>query len=304
MANSDQDSNDSQSSAEVEDPITNPGKRETTQAEKEVSPAAVSKPKNNKRIMIATVVVMLIAIGFFIAGGSEQASGPIDTVAGGTQVPADNLPAEMSENTGNEGGEFSDGGEGGLPVAGDNRPPSNSEGAESDGGLDSIRLDTDISADSNEELIAEITEMLLLSGLISPDDVLSISSETEVNGNRVIRLEQAYSGIPVFGGVIVAIENDDVVFNLSGEMGSGIEVDIEPELSFEEALVVANQSLSMTASSRSGVAEAQLYIIKVEELYHLAWYGVVVIDGSEERVFLDAHDGSVLQRLPVNTGEA
>jgi hypothetical protein len=313
MTNSDQDNNDSQASPEVEDPITNPGKRETpsadtaevssSEAEQNVSPVT-SKAGNNNWILIATVIVMLIAIGFFMTGGPEQVSGPSGTAQSGDQVPDDNAPTEISENAGNEGGEFSEG-EGGeeLPVAGDNRPPSNSEGAESDGGLDSIRLDTEISAGSNEELIAEITDMLLLSGLIGPEDVLSISSETETNGNRIIRLEQTYSGIPVFGGVIVAIENDDVVFNISGETGSDIEVDVDPELSFEEALVIANQSLPMTVSTRAGLADAQLFIINVDDNFHLAWLGIVVIDNSEERVFLDAHDGSVLQRLPINTGE-
>jgi hypothetical protein len=301
MANSDQENNDSQSSPEVEDPITNPGKREPVQrsAESEAVAETVRPSRNNNWILIGIVAVIVVLIGLIMTGGSDQPVEPTATTQGGGQ-------ASGSETGAGEGGESSQGqGEGGegLPATEVSQTPSNSEGAQSEAGLDSIRLDTEIAATTNEELIAEITDMLLLSGLIGPDDVLSISSETETNGNRIIRLEQSYSGIPVFGGVIVAIENGDVVFNISGETGSDIEVDVEPELSFEEALAIANQSLPMTVSTRAGLADAQLFIINVDDIFHLAWLGIVVIDNIEERVFLDAHDGSVLQRLPTNTGE-
>ena len=152
-------------------------------------------------------------------------------------------------------------------------------------------------------MIEEITDMLLLNDRLGPDDELSISTEGEVNGNRIIRMQQSHQGIPVFGAEIIAVENNGSVFNIIGATGNDIEISIVPGLTFQEALSVAENNLPMTVSPR--VAEtAQLLIIDIEGTYHLAWQQVMLIAGSEERVFLDAQDGSILLRLPTIIGEA
>tara|TARA_R110002110_G_scaffold415859_1_gene658605 strand:+ start:49 stop:495 length:447 start_codon:yes stop_codon:yes gene_type:complete len=148
-----------------------------------------------------------------------------------------------------------------------------------------------------------VTDLLVLTGGLGPDDVLTISSEAEAGGNRIIRMQQRHQGVPVFGGEVIAVENNGNVFNVSGSTGADIELDVEPALTYEEALEIASTALNQTLGSRNEDA-AQLLILEVEDNYHLAWYSVLLIDGREERVFLDANDGSVLLRLPTVIGEA
>ncbi len=146
--------------------------------------------------------------------------------------------------------------------------------------------------------------MLVLSDRLGPNDELFISTEGEVNGNRIIRMEQTHLGIPVFGAGVVAIESNGTVINISGSTGNDIEISVEPGLSYEEALEIASQGLAISVSPRAEALEAQLLIVDVEGTYHLGWFSVVVIDGLEERIILDAQDGMILVRLPVNIGEA
>lgn len=320
MSNSDQDKNAGQTptAPEVEDPITNPGKQEAYKrpATKEVngnagkqgadSTAAVTgkSSKNNLWIMIGLVLIIVIALAVFFSGTSEQGA------ADGSQAQQDNartqdtLAEADNGELANPGGEASGEGDNAVLTPQQTTVNNNSEGTvREDRVLDSVDLQTDIRVASNEELIEEITDMLLLNDRLGPDDELSISTEGEVNGNRIIRMQQSHQGIPVFGAEIIAVENNGSVFNISGSTGNDIEISIVPGLTFQEALSVAENNLPMTVSPR--VAEtAQLLIIDIEGTYHLAWQQVMLIAGSEERVFLDAQDGSILLRLPTIIGEA
>jgi hypothetical protein len=317
MTNSDQDNNEPQPTPEVEDPITNPGKKEpvttaeSTSAEATASePVKVTKPASNGKLMVSIGIVGLLVVSYmFMTGGtgeggaqntgSMENSGQTQTNDGGT-AGGETPTGDESNNS----GESTEGGEG-LPVAEDATPATNSEGAgNEDRVLDSIDLQTDIAVSNNEELLAEVTDMLVLSDRLGPNDELSISTEGEVNGNRIIRMEQTHLGIPVFGSGVVAIESNGTVINISGSTGNDIEINVEPGLSYEEALEIANQDLSISVSPRAEAVEAQLLIVDIEGTYHLGWYSVVVIDGLEERIILDAQDGMILLRLPVNIGEA
>ncbi|MBN4053425.1 protein phosphatase 2C domain-containing protein [Haliea sp. AH-315-K21] len=320
MTNSNQDDNEHQPMPEVEDPITNPGKREAvtesrvdsasspdsqaTRPSATISSDASSNAGSTKKwLLIAGVIVVLAGLVMIMSGGSEEAgSQNTNQSENNDQSQGADGTLEEAESTANQAN--GEGGEG-LPVTQDTTPATNSEGAvREDRVLDSIQLETAIEVSSNEELIAEITDMLLLNDRLGPNDALSISTEGEVNGNRIIRLEQTHLGIPVFGAEVVAVEINGNVFNISGSTGNDIEINVEPELSFDQALDLANQSLAMAVSPRAETDAAQLIIVEVEGTYHLAWYIEVVIEGAQERVFLDAQDGAVLMRLPVNIGEA
>lgn len=317
MTNSEQGENEVQPTPEVEDSITNPGKRDVAA---ESSPAysdssesgpVVSKPGSNKGLdrkflVIAGVFIVLIALFIMISGGSEEGENQNASQPVNNEQPQGTDDALAETDNADIDSEI---GEGAVAEGGDNSPSletaptTNAEGlVREDRVLDSIQLDTDIAISSNEELIEEITDMLVLNDRLGPNDTLSISTEGEVNGNRIIRMQQTHLGVPVFGAEVVAVEVNGNVFNISGSTGNDIEINIDPELSFEQALEIANQALTMTVSPRA--EPAQLLIVDIDGTYHLAWYSIAIIAGAQERIFLDAQEGAVLMRLPINIGEA
>lgn len=309
MTNSDQDENETQPAPEVEDPITNPGKP-SAPAEPSAEDIPAANPKrsgqnsNSKWMIVVGVLGVLIVILMMISGSPEEGGiQNTDQPTNDSQTQGDVLAEEGNQN-GSEGAESSEGGVG-LPVVQDSTLSTNTEGAVNEGRvLDSIQLETNITVSSNEELIREVTDILVLNDRLGPNDVLSISSEGEINGNRVIRLEQTHQGIPVYGGVVIAIENNGNVSDISGATGNDIDIDIEPSLSYEEAIVIAGMTTEIALSPRAEEGEAELLIVDVDGTYHLAWYSVLLIVGVEEGVFLDAHDGSILLRLSIMLGEA
>jgi len=303
---SDTDKPDS-STPDVEDPVTNPGK---TAPAPESAPlgqddVAVGTGNNNKKLIIGIgVVIIVIALLFVTRGGQESDGENAGENSDAGQVAQEQVPAPAQEGTegAGEGEANTEGGD--APAQPDEVVAGNDEGAAGqDRVLDSLELDTDISVSSDEELVAEVTDLLVLTGSLGPDDALTISSEAEAGGNRIIRMQQRHQGIPVFGGEVIAVENNGNVFNVSGSTGADIEIDVEPALTYEQALEIAGAALNQALGSRNEDA-AQLLILEVEDNYHLAWYSVLLIDGREERVFLDANDGSVLLRLPTVIGEA
>lgn len=309
MTNSNQDDNESQTRPEVEDPITNPGNQTPpTQTIAEDSRSTEKSTSNSnskdKAMLIVGVIGVLVVLLLIMSGGTEEDGAQNAGQTTSNEQTQGDAIAEAETQAGGEGGEFNEGGEG-MPIVQDQTAPTNSEGAvDEDRVLDSIDLQTDITVSSNEELLEEVTDILVLSDRLGPNDVLSIDSEGEINGNRIIRMQQTHLGIPVFGAEVVAVESDGSVFNISGSTGNDIEISIDPALSFDEALALANQNIDISVSPREAVEDSQLLIIDVEGTYYLAWYVIALIGGSEERVFLDAQDGMILLRLPVNIGEA
>lgn len=315
MTNSDQDNNEPQSMPEVEDPITNPGKKQPI-TDTESASAAAAKPEamveakpssNGKWMFIVGVLGLLVVIYMFISGGSEDGGVQNSNVPQNNDQPnvADDALVDTENNTNESAGETGESTEGGedLPALQGGTQTSNREGAlREDIVLDSVELDTDIVVNSNEELVEAVTDMLVLNNRLGPNDVLVISSEAEVEGSRIIRLQQSHQGIPVLGAVVVAIESNGNVSRLLGSTGNEIEINIQPDLSYEEALTIASTTLMITTSPRDQ-QEAELLIIDVEGAYHLAWYRIVFIDGVEQEVFLDAQDGAILMRLPTASEE-
>lgn len=307
MTNSDQDNKEPR--PEVEDPITNPGKREVN-PEPSVGSTTAPEPQiplsnsNTHWLLIGGAVVLVAVLYMFMSGGPGEGGTPnTDQTANSDQSQE---TGAASDNLGNQtGGESTEGaGEGGLPVVEDTTPATNSEGAgNEDRVLDSIDLQTDIAVSNNEELLDEVTDMLVLSDRLGPNDELSISAEGEANGNRIIRMEQTHLGIPVFGAGVVAVESNGTVINISGSTGNDIEISVEPGLTYEEALAIATSSLTESVIEPRDQTEAQLFIVDVEGTYHLAWYSSWVAEGSQERILLDANDGEILLRRPLLIGE-
>mgnify|MGYP003624191341 CR=1 FL=1 len=316
MTNSDQDKNSGQAGAppkEVEDPITNPGRQEpysrsaadkqaASQATASNTPVVVKASGVNSSVIVGGIIIVIIVLLVFLFGSSvREASDGSQAQEDSSQSQGPLADGEVNvEENGEAGGEGSDA----PPAAQESTANTNSEGAvRVDRVLDSVELQTDINVSTNEELIEAITDMLLLNDRLGPDDALSISTEAEANGNRIIRMQQTHQGIPVFGAEVVAVEDGGSVFNISGSTGNEIDIDVQPGLTFQEALAIANTSLSMSIGPRITEA-ARLMIIDIEGSYHLAWFQVLLINGLEERVFLDAQDGAILLRLPTNIGEA
>lgn len=80
-------------------------------------------------------------------------------------------------------------------------------------------------------------------GLREPQSELRLLRETEAeNGYHTVRYQQTYQGIPVIAGeIIVHLDADKNILSANGEIFPGIELDITPNITAEQAAETARQ---------------------------------------------------------------
>jgi Zn-dependent metalloprotease len=152
--------------------------------------------------------------------------------------------------------------------------------------------------------LSEYSRML---GLRDVDAELALVGErTDKLGQHHLTYEQSYRGVPVFAGMLRAhFEGDGRLTAVNGNLVPGIRVNPIPSRSAAEAaatavsLVSAETGRELYARSgvlmvyRTGLAQG------VEGESYLTWQ-IEVGNGSDVREFLfvDAHSGKVVDRLP------
>jgi Zn-dependent metalloprotease len=138
-------------------------------------------------------------------------------------------------------------------------------------------------------------------------EVTLVGERVDKLGARHLTFEQSYRGVPVFAGLVRAHFSDDGrLVAVNGNLVPGIRVSPSPTRSAAEAATVAialvaeeNDGRELYARSgiltvyRTGLAQG------VEGESHLTWQNEVG-NGSDIRefVYVDAHSGKVVDRLP------
>lgn len=138
---------------------------------------------------------------------------------------------------------------------------------------------------------------------LSEHESLDVSGSSEDEyGNTYYQIQQHYKGIPVYGAralLEVAQGKADVI---SGNWQLGIDVEVEPTLTSEEALRKAAEGLSSSSEIVAlfkGEPELIIYVSSLQA--HLAWHmRAVVFKGAQtEIVIADAHQPGFLLKEPL-----
>jgi bacillolysin len=133
-----------------------------------------------------------------------------------------------------------------------------------------------------------------------------IGSDVDKIGFTHVRLDQRYNGLPVFGAELIVHMNNSGITAVNGNYIANIALKTVPSLSEGAA---AEQALALL---RKAARNQDLLVKKVELAVYplgllegfpvqsrLAW--AVELDGSElhEQVWIDAHSGALLNRIPL-----
>jgi len=139
-------------------------------------------------------------------------------------------------------------------------------------------------------------------GLYSMRDPDAELSTLRVAADRIgmdhVRFQQVYQGLPVFGVQMIAHLRGKQITSVNGGYIPDIEVSVEPALSGEEAVQVAQEDLGDEEAvlSREGT---ELGIYRDGEAAHLAWRLELFSSDPLGRwvYFIDAHQGGILLKF-------
>jgi Zn-dependent metalloprotease len=150
--------------------------------------------------------------------------------------------------------------------------------------------------------VDEYSRMLGLSG-----DVTLVGESVDKLGMRHVTFEQSYRGVPVFAGMVRAhVEGDGRLVAVNGSLIPGIRVNPSPTRSAAEAAATAISLVSSDLGGREVFARSGILMVYrtglaqgIDGESYLAWQ-IEVGNGSDIREFLfvDAHSGKVIDRLP------
>jgi Zn-dependent metalloprotease len=152
--------------------------------------------------------------------------------------------------------------------------------------------------------VSEYSRML---GVRDADAELTLVGErTDKLGQHHLTFEQSYRGVPVFAGLLRAhFEGDGRLTAVNGNLVPGIRVNPVPSRSASEAAATAIALIAgengREVYARSGVLTVYRtgLVQGIEGESYLTWQ-VEVGNGSDIRefIYVDAHSGKVIDRLP------
>lgn len=178
---------------------------------------------------------------------------------------------------------------------------SSDTGGPSHGKLVTVEEETEIPVSDDSEVADKVAENLRESGRIGEQDKLvPKSSGSEIGQHHVVRFQQEYKGLPVIGAEVITASMAGKVVKIMGQTAPRIDIEIEPGLDYEQAILAAMEALGTEIKA---LDEGQLRIFRAPDDYRLSWYGMVVIGVESEYVVFDAHSGEVLFRNPVVVSE-
>ena len=155
---------------------------------------------------------------------------------------------------------------------------------------------------------AFLQEYSRMFGLRDVDAEVTLAGEgVDKLGQRHLTFEQSYRGVPVFAGMVRAhFASDGRLVTVNGNLIPGIRVNPNPTRSASEAASMAIALVSRENEGREVYARSGILTVYrtglakgVEGESYLAWR-IEVGNGSDIREFLfvDAHTGKVVDRLP------
>ncbi|MFD2178300.1 M4 family metallopeptidase [Veronia pacifica] len=148
--------------------------------------------------------------------------------------------------------------------------------------------------------------------IISTNSYVEGASFTAANGNEIVRVQQTYQGIPVYGESFVATKDTlGVMSDFSGVAISGIESDVisvVPTLTEETAVSTLSTQWQHDLHQLANVKRKLVIWLDSDDTAHLAWqvsYVVYSSEPSRPMGFIDAYTGKLLDSWDaINFAEA
>src|SRR5262245_50579865 len=122
--------------------------------------------------------------------------------------------------------------------------------------------------------------------------VRSVQADEIVPDRQHQRLDQYVQGVRIADGDLTRQLARDGTVSIFGTMHSGIDVDVTPVLSAEEARAAVNAA----AVGRSFGADPELVILPLSDGYHLAYVGRASTELEIVNVYVDAKSGAPLRQ--------
>jgi len=195
----------------------------------------------------------------------------------------DNLPLESSGKSSKE-------------VIGTDTSSADSEN------IETRRSTPDIPVSSIDDAIEKTEEALREDGGLGEDDELKVAnSGREIGNSQVIKLQQFYKGLPVYGAETITLVRENKIASINSKTLSDINIDTSPALSADEAFTLAEDEVKSTLRM---LQQAQLIIFKKGENYLLVWRAEVEkATGEQVMLFLDSSNALVVEEISLHISE-
>lgn len=236
-----------------------------------------------RRLLIAAVLTLLL-LGSTLPFGSTLAV----LKAQGTPTPEE-LLADLEETTGGQMSTSSAGSTGDLTMV-------RATG-------DAVLMPADLADDPVTRAFHFLSNYGGLMRIDRPQEQLALHEIVEdQTGATHVRLSQVHEGVPVFGAQVVVHMNHAGITGLNGTFVSGISVDTTPTLDAESARQAAVSAI-IKEDATASAEEPFLYVYNEGVLQRgpgqnaLAYAVPVHAEQLDEQVWIDAHDGSFLNRI-------
>jgi Zn-dependent metalloprotease len=125
------------------------------------------------------------------------------------------------------------------------------------------------------------------------DRFQALDAIVDADGTEHLRYARTHAGLPVIGGDLVLHSRAGVLQSTSVALRGPLKLDLRPLVHADEALVLASAAFGQPVASHSS---AQLVVYARGATPQLAWQLSLRGGESEERLFVDAQDGRVLDR--------
>ncbi len=167
--------------------------------------------------------------------------------------------------------------------------------------IPTINLETSIAKASESDGSKETEDYLKETGQLGENDKLSTddSKSRSIGNKKIVLLQQTYKNLPVIGAEIRTTIDENKIVRVSGKPIADVEVNIDPQLTFQQALKIAASELNEELSSDK---TARLVIFSTDLGFRLAWQGAVNTKLSQEVMIIAADDGQILLRQPLLIG--
>jgi len=195
----------------------------------------------------------------------------------------DNLPLESSEKSSKE-------------VIGTDTSSADS------GNIETRRSTPDIPVSSIDDAIEKTVEALREEGDLGEDDELKVANRgREIGNSQVIKLQQFYKGLPVYGAETITLVRENKIASINSKTLSDINIDTSPALSADEAFTLAEDEVKSTLRM---LQQAQLIIFKKGDNYLLVWRAEVEkATGEQVMLFLDSSNALIVEEISLHISE-
>lgn len=170
------------------------------------------------------------------------------------------------------------------------------------GNIETRRSTPDIPVSSIDDAIEKTEVALREDGGLGEDDELKVANRgREIGNSQVIKLQQFYKGLPVYGAETITLVRENKIASINSKTLSDINIDTSPALSAEEAFTLAEDEVKSTLRM---LQQAQLIIFKKGENYLLVWRAEVEkATGEQVMLFLDSSNALVVEEISLHISE-